>query len=286
MTPEEQPFERQLSGMERMCYALPNANVVMCARLQSPPDVEEVRASLHAFCLRHPLAHVRIEKRDHDSAWFTAAGVRLPEVLPRHLAADEEILDVVGLQLRTPFEVHEGPLVRLLLVRQDRTWWALVCAHHCVCDGHSLQLLLAEVLRGATPAEQESSQVVTPPVVQQRAPAALRPNALVRWYLRRLTRRWERSGREFSLSDLEQLHSTFWQSETSRVLLTTTQKYVGVVTWSGQMHFTLCYGENHLSTGTAIRFRDEAMNVLQGATGFPLSPRKLRSRTLDLVGSV
>ena len=443
MTPEEQPFERQLSGMERICYALPNSNVVMCARLQSTPDVEEVRRSLHAFCLRHPLTHVRIEKRDHDSAWFTATGVRLPEVLPLHLAADEDILDAVGLQLRTPFEVHEGPLVRLLLVRQDRTWWALVCAHHCVCDGHSLQLLLSEVLRGADPAEQESSQVVMPPMVRQRAPATPRPNALVRWYLRCLTRRWEHSGREFSLSDLEQLHSSFWRSETSRVLLwslardetgvlveacrehgvsvtsvllaafvvaesrvqpdattirertsvavdqrsrleppapetfgllaavvrdnfrrvensvfweackavdgrlpkmlsdsnvfrpllldsmpqglldafgfqmhglydnrqvrgllkklgkdriregimlsnlgradvppgtrieslhgpfvysTTTQKYVGVVTWSGRMHFTLCYGEGHLPTGTAIRFRDEAMNVLQGAT--------------------
>ena len=35
------------------------------------------------------------------------------------------------------------------------------------------------------------------------------------------------------------------------------------------MHFTLCYGEKHLPTGTAVRFTDEAMNVLRQATGFP-----------------
>jgi len=445
MTKEERTFERQLSGMERMCYALPNANVVMYARLRSAPDVEEVRRSLHVFCRRHPLTHVRIEKRDHDSAWFTAASVPLPEVSPLRLGADEGILDAVDLQLRTPFDVHEGPLVRLLLARRDRTWWALVCAHHSVCDGHSLQQLLSEVLRRADPAGQESSQVVMPPKVHQRAPAVPGPNALVRWYLRRQTKGWEQSGREFSPSDLEQLHSTFWRNEEARVLswsLTeeetgvlveacrkrgvsvtsallaafvvaesrvqpdatpllgrtgvpvdqrsrlkppapeafgllasvvrarfrrlensvfweasravqlrlpkmlsdrnvfrpllldsmpqglldafgfqmnglydnrqvrglvrklgkdrscdgimlsnlgradvppatrieslhgpfvysaTVQKYVGVVTWNGRMHFTLCYGENHLPMGTAIRFTDEAMDVLREAAGF------------------
>ena len=445
MTTEERAFERQLSGMERMCYALPNANVVMCARLRSAPDVEEVRRSLNVFCRRHPLTHVRIEKRDHDSAWFTAASVPLPVVSPVRLEADEEILDVVALQLRTPFDVHEGPLVRLLLARRDRTWWALVCAHHSVCDGHSLQQLLSEVLREAEPAEQETSWVVMPPEVHQRAPAIARPNALIRLYLRRLTKRWGQSGREFSLSDLEQLHATFWRNKEARFLSwslareessvlveacreqgvsvtsallaafvvaesrvqpddttllgrtnvpvdqrsrleppapdafgllasvvrarfrrlensvfweasravqvrlpkmlsdsnvfrpllldslpqglldamafqmhglydnrqvrglvekmgtdrirdsiqlsnlgradvppatrieslhgpfvysATVQKYVGVVSWNGRMHFTLCYGEHHLPTGTAVRFTDEAMNVLREATGY------------------
>ena len=57
-----------------------------------------------------------------------------------------------------------------------------------------------------------------PPEVPQRAPAVARPNALMRWYLRRLSKRWGQSGREFSLSDLEQLHSTFWRVQEARVL--------------------------------------------------------------------
>jgi hypothetical protein len=447
MTKEERAFEQQLSGMERLCYALPNANVVMYARLRSAPDVEEVRSALHGFCRRHPLTRVRIEKRDHDSAWFTAAGVPPLEVSPRRLEADEEIQDVVDLQLEAPFELHEGPLVRLLLVRDDHRWWALVCAHHSVCDGHSLQWLISEVLRDADPAQQERSTVVMPPAARQRAPVAPRSSVLFRWFVRRLTKHWERSGREFSLSDIQQLHSTFWRKGSARTLSwslsreetsalvqtcrahgvsvtsvlvaafvvaesrvqpdattlhgrasvavdqrsrleppapdafgnfasvvrdrfgrlersvfweasravharlrkklsgsdvfrpflldsmpqgvldavtfqthglyddrqvrglveklgmdrirdgvmvsnlgradvppatqieslhgpfvysSTIQKYVGVVTWSGRMHFTLCYGEDNLPTGAAVRFTEEAMNILRHATGFTI----------------
>jgi polyketide synthase PksJ len=50
--------------------------------------------------------------------------------------------------VRLPFDLENGPLLRVMLIHLDRKKWVLVwCLHHIICDGSSLKILQHELRR-------------------------------------------------------------------------------------------------------------------------------------------
>jgi hypothetical protein len=78
-----------------------------------------------------------------------ARPVRLPVVDLRALPAPlhrAEARRLAAEEVRTPFELARGPLLRTLLLRLgEREHLALLTAHHIVCDGWSMGVLVREV---------------------------------------------------------------------------------------------------------------------------------------------
>ena len=62
------------------------------------------------------------------------------------LAADAEYKELCAIEQRTPFDLAHGPLLRLRLVKLAPARHVLIfTAHHLVCDGWSIGMLLAEL---------------------------------------------------------------------------------------------------------------------------------------------
>ncbi|WP_346830056.1 non-ribosomal peptide synthase/polyketide synthase [Pseudomonas abietaniphila] len=65
-------------------------------------------------------------------------------------AGQQALSDVLAAERETPFQLHEAPLMRVLLVRQSETRWKLVWTfHHILLDGWSSAAVLGEVIQSA-----------------------------------------------------------------------------------------------------------------------------------------
>ncbi|SEP81364.1 non-ribosomal peptide synthase domain TIGR01720/amino acid adenylation domain-containing protein [Pseudomonas sp. NFACC02] len=65
-------------------------------------------------------------------------------------AGQHAMSDVLAAERETPFQLHEAPLMRVLLVRQSETLWKLVWTfHHILLDGWSSAAVLGEVIQSA-----------------------------------------------------------------------------------------------------------------------------------------
>ncbi|WP_276209479.1 non-ribosomal peptide synthase/polyketide synthase [Pseudomonas lutea] len=63
---------------------------------------------------------------------------------------DQAMADVLAAERETPFDLHNAPLMRVLLVRQSETLWKLIWTfHHILLDGWSSAALLGEVIEAA-----------------------------------------------------------------------------------------------------------------------------------------
>ena len=63
---------------------------------------------------------------------------------------DQAMADVLAAERETPFNLHNAPLMRVLLVRQSETLWKLIWTfHHILLDGWSSAALLGEVIEAA-----------------------------------------------------------------------------------------------------------------------------------------
>ncbi|WP_157876153.1 condensation domain-containing protein [Streptacidiphilus griseoplanus] len=99
--------------------------------LGAPPDRDALAAACRAVVTRHPQLAAAVRERD-------GVPVLEPAAEPPVLESADSIEEVVT----RPFDLGAGPLVRFALVG-GRT--LVVVAHHLVFDGHSKDLLVAEL---------------------------------------------------------------------------------------------------------------------------------------------
>jgi hypothetical protein len=119
----------------------------VCLEIDDAVDVPSLRLALAALTRRHRALHTRCV-RGAGPDW---AGRLEPELEPefvRHDAADlAGGRDLVMRELRRPFDLDRGALVRGVLVsleQRDRHLFAL-CAHHLAVDGWSFGVMLREL---------------------------------------------------------------------------------------------------------------------------------------------
>jgi amino acid adenylation domain-containing protein len=165
--------QRGLLVFERLSPGTPVFNLCYAARHPGPIDEGRLDLALSILVRRHPaLRSTFADGSDgpvrtiHDPSGMTAQWTDLPD-----LAAAREYAGAVAAE---PFDLGRGPLVRVYGCRLAGTSRLLVfVAHHLVCDGGSMQVLLSELdaaYRG------EIGGVAPEP-----APAPADPAALAYW---------------------------------------------------------------------------------------------------------
>ncbi|WP_342653063.1 non-ribosomal peptide synthase/polyketide synthase [Pseudomonas sp. F3-2] len=110
------------------------------------------KSAWSAAVQRHPILR---------ASFLRLAGSQQPVQLIRRDAAlvvreldlrsgSRALAEVLAAERETPFHLHEAPLMRVLLVRQNETLWKLVWTfHHILLDGWSSAAVLGEVIQTA-----------------------------------------------------------------------------------------------------------------------------------------
>ena len=210
---EQQVFRRKITG-ERVLLMLP-LNVVLAARVRGAVDPEAVASALDRLRLRHPLLAVRAEIGDDDRGMYV--GPNVPpikvEVVPR--ASDDQWLSRVEEELKAPFPIETGPLVRCSLVRSERVCDVILCGLHTICDGMSLGYLLRDLLEClAAPEKEFGDPVVPPPIDSSTVPKPPSARPLQRFIMGLINRKWAAKGIRFTESDMCRMHEKYWENNT------------------------------------------------------------------------
>lgn len=138
--------------------------------LGGAPDRGALAKACLAVVERHPLLGCALRDGDGDP-------VLVPAARPPALEEAESVAEVVT----RPFDLGSGPLVRFALVGAETL---VIVAHHLVFDGHSKDLLVADLAayyQGGIPAEPEHSEHAERVAAQRERVAALLPDAAAFW---------------------------------------------------------------------------------------------------------
>ncbi|MFE1781431.1 amino acid adenylation domain-containing protein [Streptomyces sp. NPDC059506] len=115
-------------------------------RMTGPLDVPALEAALGALVHRHESLRTVFASRDGRPVQVVQdpGPVRLP--VTDLTGRPEELDRVLGEEVRRPFPLREGPLLRLLLARlAEDDHVLLLCMHHIVTDAWSMSVLVREL---------------------------------------------------------------------------------------------------------------------------------------------
>ena len=203
-------FARKIVG-ERAMLMLP-FNVVLVGRVKGTVDPKEVKTALERLRSRHPLLAVRVKIEDDGTGTFLGRGVPRNQVHLESRENEDSWLARVKDEFRTSFPIEIGPLVRCTLVHSEGACEIILCGHHTVCDGMSLGYLLRDLLSCLTePTNELAGPVFPPPIDRSTVEMPPSTNALRRFILGMINKRWAAKGIRFSGADIRRMHAEFWQ---------------------------------------------------------------------------
>lgn len=146
-TRESSIVHRQLTTSERMFLAMGDQvvmNPVVMVRCAGVLPLERVEHAIRTVQRRHPALQVRVVR--DATPWFTSRDVAPVSLRVVERRDAEHWREVVVDELNTP--MHErGPLIRFVLIRDERACELICTTDHINADGRSGLFVMRDVLR-------------------------------------------------------------------------------------------------------------------------------------------
>ncbi len=124
-----------------------NYNLSSCFGLRGRLDINALSRAIQAIIAQHDILRVRFERRQGE--WFQLLAERPLKVAVSDLEGlqksykDIQLKRLVERDSQTPFDLLDGPHLRLRVIRlSPARHWLVVVMHHIVSDGHSIRLFV------------------------------------------------------------------------------------------------------------------------------------------------
>jgi amino acid adenylation domain-containing protein len=143
--------QQRLWFLDQLEPGSPLYNNFAAVRLRGALDIVAMGRSLNEIAQRHETLRTIFDEREGQPTQIIAPdpAFSLPVIDLTHLTAAEQELRIQELaveEARTPFDLTEGPLMRITLLRLDDTEHvAFMTMHHIVSDGWSLVVFIREL---------------------------------------------------------------------------------------------------------------------------------------------
>ncbi len=172
--------------------------VVMTARIRGRLSLDLLHKALEQVRNRHFLLGTRVVFETDGAAWLQRDGTP-PFTVDEISATDEQHWErVVREHLSAPFDLERGPLVRFSLLQSESSSQLIVCAHHVICDGISLSLLIRDILTACGDQNTRLQSLPMPPeVTQETTTRPLKINWFRRWVLSLIRKSWNKKNIHF-----------------------------------------------------------------------------------------
>jgi len=117
-------------------------NIPAAIRFPEGTDVQQLAGSVETVIKAHPQFFVHFDSRNGDIVQVIDAG--RPVVITR-TTMDEAALEQYMKEFVRPFNLRQGPLYRMEIVRTDESVYLLADVHHLIFDGASFDLFLDQL---------------------------------------------------------------------------------------------------------------------------------------------
>ncbi|WP_404549421.1 condensation domain-containing protein, partial [Dyella jejuensis] len=147
-------------------------NIPTALRVRGRLNIEWLRECAQAIVDRHEVLRTTFVEQSGDPMPVVHAGMRLnvPVADLSGLAPgarEAELQRLIDTDCRQPFDLAQGPLLRLTLVDLGEEGHVLLfCVHHIVADGGSMQVIRRELL-ARYKAKATGSDLELPPLAVQ-----------------------------------------------------------------------------------------------------------------------
>jgi hypothetical protein len=207
----EEDFSQRILE-DRMIIWIP-FNVIMVAGIRGNVSRTELCFVVNLLRKKHPLLAVRIVKED-NSMYYITKGVGEIPVYEKDYRSESQWYEVAVEQIKQPFDIEVGPLVRFVLLHSSKYSDLIVCGHHSVCDGLSLVYLVHDILNLLSSVNKQITSVIIPPTVDRSMIPGL-PALKLRQKvgIKLINSIWRRKKIRFELADYKRLHQAFWDDK-------------------------------------------------------------------------
>ena len=189
----------------------PFAIVTVVVRIIGNVSESMLRTAVSKVQLRHTNLRVRIsEDSDHD-LWFTSEGVGeiSVEVVPRE--SEDHWIQVFHEASQIPFEFDKEPAIRFILIQSASKSELIILCHHIICDGLSLAFLARDLLVHLGDPTREVEVLPDPvPIDKGNIPSEVSLNAMVRFVINRINKKWEEDKIFFDQEDYRNINEAYW----------------------------------------------------------------------------
>ena len=206
-------YERKITPIERFFTRSPYSIVTMVARIRGSVSESMLRSAVSQVQQRHPNLRVRIIEDDDRDPWFTSEGAKeIPiEIVPRE--SDDHWIKVVQESCQIPFEFETQPAIRFVLVQSPNISELIILCHHIICDGLSLAYLARDLMVHLGDPTREVEVLPDPlPIDLNNIPKDVSVNAIVRYFINRINKKWEQDKIFFDQEDYRNLNEAYWMN--------------------------------------------------------------------------
>ena len=143
---------RELDSFEQILWATDRVQLhhfLLVLQFDGVPlSVDFLRSALASAQRRHPVLRVRIISDSGMPPRFVATDVPIPLQLD-YQTGEAAWLEMAALELATPFDAEDGPLLRVRLIQGESTSHLMLAVHHAIGDGLSAVYLARDILESA-----------------------------------------------------------------------------------------------------------------------------------------
>lgn len=162
-------MQHQLGNEERMVWAYDRVcplHFMIAAHIIGTLHLKGLQQALVKVQQRHPLLNVKIALDRSEIPWVVTDTGSIPvRLVERH--SPHQWQQEVERELSNPFDWHQAPLIRLVLVRGNDASDLIISCHHSISDGMSVVFLLRDILQIlGTPDRSLSALPPHPPYAQ------------------------------------------------------------------------------------------------------------------------
>ena len=217
--PKAKKYERKITPIERFFSRSPFSIVAVIARIKGDVSEKMLINAIAKVQQRHPNLRVRIKEDPEHNPWFTSEGAKaiLVEVVPRE--SDDHWIEVYKEACQIPFEFDERPAIKFILVQSPAISELIILCHHIICDGLSLAYLARDLMVHLGDQNREVEVLPDPvPIDRESIPSDVSMNAIVRFLINRINRKWEKDKIYFDREDYREINEAYWLNYTHQML--------------------------------------------------------------------
>ncbi len=189
---------------ERLQLMSPCVNVCAAAAISPAPEADALRQAIQSAVRCHAVLRCRVQLAPDGSACLTDECAARPVACEAFTGSVEAL---IARQDQLPFALDEGELARFCYQREGDRVTLVAAAHHLICDGASLMLLMRDILLRLNGQEtvEEPVRLLTLDDLPKRPKLALP----LRVMMGVTAARWKRGGRTFDFDDDRRMFASY-----------------------------------------------------------------------------
>jgi NRPS condensation-like uncharacterized protein len=142
-------MKRKMFFFERLMYVDGETpiNCIMTARIYGKIGAGDLESALRKVQGKHPLLRANVVEEGSQVYFAFSENSRKIPVRVVERNSDEDWTNETATEWKTPFNMNEGPMVRMVWIKSERVSELMLIGHHCICDGTSLITIFREILQ-------------------------------------------------------------------------------------------------------------------------------------------